>query len=79
MPGQMTRVAVLDDYQRRARDYADWSELGPGIDVAFFYEPIPHNDLPSVLGEFEVLVLMRERTRFERSMCSPNCLVCNCS
>lgn len=25
----MTRVAVLDDYQRRAHTYADWASLGP--------------------------------------------------
>jgi lactate dehydrogenase-like 2-hydroxyacid dehydrogenase len=63
----MTRVAVLDDYQRRARDYADWAGLGSDVDVVFFHEPVPRNELPSTLGEFEVLVLMRERTRFERS------------
>ena len=25
----MTRVAVLDDYQRRAAEYANWASLGP--------------------------------------------------
>ena len=64
----MTRVAVLDDYQRRAAGYADWDALGPDVEVVFFQEPIPEPELPAALGEFEVLVLMRERTRFERAV-----------
>ena len=35
-----TRVAVLDDYQRRARGYADWASLGPDVDAVFFHEAI---------------------------------------
>lgn len=48
------RVAVLDDYQQVAHGYADWS----GLDVTSFAEP--RADLES----FEVIVAMRERTRF---------------
>src|SRR6185437_1221844 len=36
----VTRVAVLDDYQRRAHGYADWASLGSGVPVEFFSEPI---------------------------------------
>ena len=36
----ITRVAVLDDYQRRAGRYADWASLGPEVEVVFFYQPI---------------------------------------
>jgi phosphoglycerate dehydrogenase-like enzyme len=64
----MTRVAVLDDYQRRAAGYAGWDSLGAGIEVDFFHEPIPQEQLPARLADFEVLVLMRERTRFPRSV-----------
>jgi phosphoglycerate dehydrogenase-like enzyme len=64
----MTRVAVLDDYQRRAHAYADWDSLGPDVTVEFFHEPIPEARLPAVLGDFDVLVLMRERTRFPASV-----------
>ena len=60
----MTRVAVLDDYQRRAHSYADWGSLGDGVDVEFFSEPIAQDELPARLAGFDVLVLMRERTRF---------------
>jgi phosphoglycerate dehydrogenase-like enzyme len=66
----MLRVAVLDDYQRRAAGYADWDSLGSEVEVEFFHEPIDTDDLPATLGGFEVLVLMRERTRFPREVLS---------
>jgi len=61
-----TRVAVLDDYQRRASEYADWSRLGPDVEVVFFHEPIAQAELAATLAGFDVLVLMRERTAFRR-------------
>ncbi len=61
-----TRVAVLDDYQRRAGGYADWAQLGPDVDVDFFHEPLARADLAAGLAGFDVLVLMRERTAFPR-------------
>jgi phosphoglycerate dehydrogenase-like enzyme len=61
-----TRVAVLDDYQRRARGYADWARLGSDAEVVFFHEPIAQADLADALAGFDVLVLMRERTVFRR-------------
>ncbi len=60
----MLRVAVLDDYQGRAHEYADWGSLGPEVEVEFFHEPIPAGRLPAALAGFHALVLMRERTRF---------------
>jgi phosphoglycerate dehydrogenase-like enzyme len=59
----MLRVAVLDDYQRRAAGYADWDSLGSNVQVEFFHKPIDADDLASRLAGFDVLVLMRERTR----------------
>ncbi len=66
----MLRVAVLDDYQRRAVGYADWDSLGSDVEIEFFHEPIDADDLGSRLAGFEVLVLMRERTRFPREILS---------
>jgi phosphoglycerate dehydrogenase-like enzyme len=66
----MLRVAVLDDYQRGAVGYADWNSLGSDVQVEFFHEPIDADALASRLTEFEVLVLMRERTRFPRDVLS---------
>lgn len=64
----MTRVAVLDDYQRRAAGYADWESLGADVEVEFFHDTIAPAQLPERLAGFDVLVLMRERTRFAREV-----------
>jgi phosphoglycerate dehydrogenase-like enzyme len=64
----MMRVAILDDYQGRAAGFANWDSLGPDVEVTFFSEPIDADDLPTTLGDFDVLVLMRERTRFPRAV-----------
>lgn len=64
----VTRVAVLDDYQRRADGYADWASLGPDVTVSFFHEPIGADALAATLADFEVLVLMRERTALRREV-----------
>jgi phosphoglycerate dehydrogenase-like enzyme len=64
----VTTVAVLDDYQGRAREYADWPSLEPGVEVEFFRAPISPDALALTLAEFDVLVLMRERTAFPRSV-----------
>jgi phosphoglycerate dehydrogenase-like enzyme len=57
---------VLDDYQRRANSYAAWHSLGPNVEVVFFHETIDQNALAQTLADFDVLVLMRERTAFRR-------------
>jgi len=64
------RVAVLDDYQRRAHSYARWESLGNDVRVEFFSESIAPGELSQRLAPFEVLVLMRERTRFGRDVLS---------
>jgi phosphoglycerate dehydrogenase-like enzyme len=57
----MARIAVLDDYQRVARRFADWSRLDDH-EVTFFHEPL---DEPArVLESFDVVCAMRERTPF---------------
>jgi phosphoglycerate dehydrogenase-like enzyme len=60
------RVAVLDDYQGRAGELAAWDSLA--AEVSFFREPIPSEELPFALRDFNVLVLMRERTAFPRAL-----------
>jgi phosphoglycerate dehydrogenase-like enzyme len=64
----VVRIAVLDDYQRRAREFADWESLGPRAEVTFFHEPIERSALADTLAEFDALVLMRERTAFPRQV-----------
>lgn len=64
----MVTVAVLDDYQGRASGYADWDSLGPEVTVTFFREPISADALVQTLSGYDVLVVMRERTRLHRDV-----------
>ncbi|MFI6983749.1 D-2-hydroxyacid dehydrogenase family protein [Embleya sp. NPDC050154] len=57
------KIAVLDDYQDVARGLADWDSLGAEIRV--FTEPFAGEaEVVEALAGFEVIVAMRERTRF---------------
>jgi phosphoglycerate dehydrogenase-like enzyme len=59
------RVAVLDDYQRVARAFADWDRLPAGAEPTFFHAPFADRAaLVAALAPFEVIVVMRERTAF---------------
>ena len=65
----MTRVAILDDYQSVALSMADWQSLGPEVSVHAFNERLCGDDsLAKHLSDFQVIVAMRERTRFPRSL-----------
>ena len=57
------KIAILDDYQNVASSLADWDSLD--AEVVVFTEPFADADhlVGSVAG-FDVLVAMRERTRF---------------
>ena len=65
----MIRIAVLDDYQEAARDMADWGALPPGVEVEMFHDHLAEEDaLVERLGRFDVVIGMRERTPFSRSL-----------
>ena len=65
----MTRVAILDDYQQVARQIVDWATALPGIDVTTFADHLVDEDaLAARLAGFDVVVAMRERTPFRRSL-----------
>jgi len=65
------KLAVLDDYQGTAKDLADWSELPAGTDVEFFQDHIVDEDqLVERLKDFDLVMGMRERTPFTRSILS---------
>ncbi|MBA8825757.1 phosphoglycerate dehydrogenase-like enzyme [Saccharopolyspora lacisalsi] len=61
------RIAVLDDYQHVAREYADWSALPADAEITAFDEHIAdESELVRRLEPFEVVAAMRERTPFPR-------------
>ena len=65
----MVRVAVLDDYQGVALKMADWSVLPSDTQVQVFGDHL--SDLEAVaerLTDFGIIVAMRERTPFPRSL-----------
>ena len=65
----MTRVAVLDDWQRVARECADWAPLEARADVTFFTEPFASEDAAATaLVGFDVILATRERTPFPKSL-----------
>jgi phosphoglycerate dehydrogenase-like enzyme len=62
----MTRVVVLDDYQRVASSYAAWDSIDG--DVEFVHEHLDGQELLTALDGAEVIVAMRERTAFDAEL-----------
>lgn len=63
------RIAVLDDYQKVAHAFADWPRLGPDASVVMFHDHVADEAaLTARLAEFDVLVLMRERTPLDAAL-----------
>lgn len=68
---QILKCAVLDDYQNVANVFADWSRLAPHIDVQNFTNHIANEEqLVEDLKDFDVIVVMRERTPFTKFLFS---------
>jgi D-3-phosphoglycerate dehydrogenase / 2-oxoglutarate reductase len=62
------RVAILEDYQRASQSLACFAKLA-GHEVTVFSDPMrDENVLALKLKDFEVLVLIRERTRITASL-----------
>src|SRR3954447_22141660 len=65
----MHRIAVLDDYQSVAADFCDWTAVPEPVDVTTFHDTLTDEDaLVSRLEPFDVVIAMRERTPFPRSV-----------
>ncbi|RZU32445.1 D-2-hydroxyacid dehydrogenase family protein [Blastococcus saxobsidens] len=65
----MPRIAVLDDYQSVAADFCDWSRVPGPVEVVEFSDHVGDEDaLAERLQSFDVVVAMRERTDFRRSL-----------
>ncbi len=65
----MKRVAVLDDYQGTVLGLPDWRRLEGRARIEAFRDTLKSEDaLAERLRPFEILVLIRERTRFPASL-----------
>ncbi|MFJ4193173.1 D-2-hydroxyacid dehydrogenase family protein [Pseudomonas sp. NPDC089534] len=63
------QIAVLDDWQDVARDVVDWSVLDRLGEVTFIHDyPADNATLAARLARFEVICVMRERTRFDEDL-----------
>lgn len=65
----MTRIAVLDDWQKIARRSTDWSALIARADVHFFETPFAgEDDAAHQLADCDIVLATRERTPFPASL-----------
>ncbi|MGD0907010.1 MAG: D-2-hydroxyacid dehydrogenase family protein [Candidatus Acidiferrales bacterium] len=65
----MVRLAILDDYQNVALSMANWENLQPTVDIQVFHDTLAAEDaVARRLHDFEIVVAMRERTPFRRSL-----------
>ena len=63
------RVAVLDDWQEVARGSADWSALEAVAEIIVFPGAfVDEDETAARLADFDILLLMRERTPFPASL-----------
>ncbi|GGA45283.1 D-2-hydroxyacid dehydrogenase family protein [Paenibacillus physcomitrellae] len=63
------KCAVLDDYQKVAEQMADWSLLTDQVEVTFFQQYIEGEaEAARLLQDFEIIIIMRERTSFRASL-----------
>lgn len=63
------RCAVLDDFQNAATSVADWSPLAGQVEVVTLTEHlVDEEELAAALGDFEIIVTLRERVPFPDSL-----------
>jgi phosphoglycerate dehydrogenase-like enzyme len=63
------QIAVIDDWQDVARDVVDWSVLDSLGEVTFVHDyPADNPVLAKRLERFQVICVMRERTRFDEDL-----------
>jgi D-3-phosphoglycerate dehydrogenase len=64
------RCLFLDDYQNVALKLADWSKISKDVEIKVLTEPVRRSDADTIRDcqDFEIVVMMRERTRFPRAV-----------
>ena len=63
------KIAILDDYQSISQEMADWSILPAGTQIERFSDHLDNEDqLVERLQGFQIVMGMRERTPFPRSL-----------
>jgi phosphoglycerate dehydrogenase-like enzyme len=63
------RCAILDDYQNVALVMADWSTIIDRVEVKAFHQHFTReDDLVDAIRDYQVVILMRERTPFPATL-----------
>ena len=63
------RCAILDDYFKLSLTSADWSKITDRVDLTVFEKPFKTEaEAASALKDFPIILAMRERTAFPKSM-----------
>ena len=63
------RLAIIDDYEEVALTMGDWDSLGPEIDMDIYKDHLTEERaLVDRLLPYDILIIMRERTPFPRSL-----------
>jgi phosphoglycerate dehydrogenase-like enzyme len=65
----MSVCAILDDYQGVALSFGDWGRLQGQVEAKTFNQHFFHQeDLVAAILDAEIVVIMRERTAFDRAL-----------
>src|SRR4029079_9927310 len=64
------RCAILDDYQNVALKLADWGKITTDVEIKVFTDAVRRSDADTIRDcqDFDIVVMMRERTRFPRAV-----------
>lgn len=65
----MLKAAILDDYQKVAMKFADWSPIAKDVEIKVFDKPFASEaEAIKALQGFAIVAGMRERTPFPRKV-----------
>ena len=65
----MLKVAILDDYQNVSQNFVDLKKLSGKYEFKIFSEPfLNESEAIEQLSDFEVLLIMRERTPITKNL-----------
>jgi phosphoglycerate dehydrogenase-like enzyme len=63
------KIAIIDDWQGVAQSSADWSRLAARAELIFFADAFgSEDDAALALADFDIILTMRERTAFPKSL-----------
>jgi D-3-phosphoglycerate dehydrogenase len=64
------RCAILDDYQNVALKLADWGKVTKDVEIKVYTDAVRRSDADTIRDcqDFDIVVMMRERTRFPRAV-----------